>query len=162
METSIANQNFSSDDPLWYLLAEFSLSEFLSDDDRRDDRMVGLLFQAVQELGMPSQFMENIVDMLVGLAKETWVHAKQWKLESPEQIRIFCQKKILDNAKPRKTLNPYPIEHREKQKEIIPDSEANTIGGWGYFMIERGKDLLPNSSAVPRNRMDLYLYKEGE
>lgn len=162
METSIANQNFSSDDPVWVLLAELSLRDFLSDHDRRDEPTAGSLFQTVRELGVSPECMENMARMLAGVAKEASVRPKQGKLELPGRIRIFCQKKILDEAKPTKTSRSYHPGQPKQQKQIFPDSMVRKIGGWGYFMIERGDDLPPDSSAGQHNSIDLYLYKEGE
>lgn len=68
----------------------------------------------------------------------------------------------MDEANAVKTQRPDPTEQDKKQKRILPDSGANTIGGWGYFIIERGEDLSPDSFAIPHNCIDLYLYKEGE
>ena len=111
---------------------------------------------------MSPECMENIARTLVGFAKEALARYKQERLEFPGRIRIFCQKKIMDDANSAKTSRPYHTEQCRKQKQIFPDSGANTVGGWGYFMIERGEDLPPYSSAIPRNSIDLYLYKEGE
>lgn len=157
METSIANQNFSSDDPLWYLLAEFTLSEFLSDDARRDNLMTGLLFQAVQELGMSPQCMENIINMLTAPGG-----TKPGSQEFPGRIRIFCQRKNIDDANAAKTSKPFPTEHGKKQKQIFPDSGSIRIGGWAYFTIERGGNASTGSTLSSGNSIDLYLYREGE
>jgi hypothetical protein len=162
MQTSNANRNFRSDDPVWVLLADLSLGDFLSDHDRRDDSTSGYLFQTLPELGMSPECMENIARTLAGFAKEALVRDKQGRLEFPGRIRIFCQKKIVDDANAAKTPRPYHAEQGKKQNEILPNSGANTMGGWGYFIIERGEDLSPDSSAIPHNYVDLYLYKEGE
>jgi hypothetical protein len=70
--------------------------------------------------------------------------------------------KNIDDANSAKTPRPYHTQQVKKQKQIFYDSGANTIGGWGYFMIERGEDLPPDSSAIPHDYIDLYLYREGE
>jgi hypothetical protein len=162
MQTSNAIQNFRSDDPVWVLLAELSLGDFLSDHDRRGGLTVGSLFQTARELGMLPECTENIAGTQAGFAKEAVVHDKQGRLEFHGRIRIFCQNKIIDDANSEKTSRPYHTEQGKKQKQIFPDSGANTVGGWGYFMIERGEDLPPYSSAIPHNYIGLYLYKEGE
>jgi hypothetical protein len=161
MQTSNAKQNFRSDDPVWVLHAELSLRDFLSDYDRRDGPTVGLLIQTARELGMLPECTENIAGTLAGFAKEALVRTKQGRLEFPGRIRIFCQKKMIDDANSAKTSRSCRAEQDNKQKQIFPDSGANTVGGWGYFMIERGEDLPPYSSAIPHNYIDLYLYKEG-
>jgi hypothetical protein len=153
MQTSNAKQNFSSDDPVWVLLAELSLRDFLSDHDRREEPAAGFLFQALRELGMSPECMEGIARTLAGFAREL-VRTDQGRLEVPGRIRIFCQKKMIDDTNSAKSSRPYHTGQVKEQKQIFPEPGANMIGGWGYFIIERGTDLPPNS-------IDLYLYKEG-
>ena len=162
MQTSNAKQNFRPDEPIWVLLAELSLGDFLSADDRRDEPTAGFLLQTLPELGMSAECMENIARTLAGFAREALVRTKQAGLEFPGRIRIFCQKKMIDEANSVKTERPDHTAQDKKQKQILPDSGANTIGGWGYFIIERGEDSPPDTSAIPHNSIDLYLYKEGE
>jgi hypothetical protein len=159
MQTANANQNCSSYDPVWVLLAELPLVVFLSDQDWRDEPAVRFLFQTLRELGMSPESVENTAGMLAEFAKEALACTRQGRLESPGRIRMLCQKKIIDDASSVKTSRP--PESGKKQKQSFPDSRANMIGGWGYFMIERGGDLPPDSSAIPHNYIDLYLYKEG-
>jgi hypothetical protein len=160
MQTSNANQNFRSDASVWHLLAELSLGDLLSDHDRSDEPTAGYLLQTLQELGMSPECTENIARMLDEFTKEASLRYKQGRLECLGRIRIFCQKKIIDDAA--QTSRPYHTEQCKEQKQNFPDSRTNTIGGWGYFMIERGEDLPPDSSGIPHNSIDLYLYKEGE
>ncbi len=162
MQTSNAKQNFRSDDPVWILLAELPLRDFLLDRDWKDESTAGYLFQTARELGMSPECMENIAGTVTEFAEEALVRYKQEGSEFPGRIRIFCQKKIIDDANSEKTSRPYHTEQGKKQKQIFPDSGANTVGGWGYFMIERGEDLPPYSSALSHNYIGLYLYKEGE
>ena len=162
MQTSNAKRHSSSEDPVWVLFAELSLRDFLWDQDRRDESAAGALFQKLRELGMSPDCMENIAKTLARFAKEALVRTKQGRLEFPGGIRIFCQKKIIDDANAEKSSRPYSTEQGTKQKQIFPDSGTNPIGGWGYFMIERGEDLPPDSSTPPHYDIALYLYKEGE
>jgi hypothetical protein len=162
MQTSNAKENFSSDDPVWVLLAELLFSDFLSDHDRKDGLMARLMFQTIQEFGMPPECIENITRTLAGFVQEALVHQKRERLEFPGRIRIFCQKKMIEDANAASASGSDHIEQGKKQKQIFPDCEASKIGGWGYFMIERGEDLPPYSSGIPRSSIDLYLYKEGE
>ncbi|HLO27845.1 MAG TPA: hypothetical protein VK249_01840 [Anaerolineales bacterium] len=105
--------------------------------------------------------MENIARTLAEFVKEASVRTKQGRLEFHGRIRIFCQKKMIADATSAKTSRVYHPEHGKEPTKLLPDSGANTIGGWGYFMIERGEDLSP-SSALSHHSVDLYLYKEGE
>jgi hypothetical protein len=159
MQTINANQNSSSYDPVWVLLAELPLVVFLSDQDWMDEPGVRFLFQTLRELGMSPESVENTTGMLAEFVKEALAYTRQGRLESSGRIRILCPKKIIDDASSAKTSRP--PEPGKKQKQGFPDSRANIIGGWGYFMIERGEDLPPEPSAIPHNYIDLYLYKEG-
>jgi hypothetical protein len=162
MQTSNMKQNLRSNEPEWVLLAELSVRDFLSDYDRSDEPMAAYLFQTLQELGMSAVCMENIARTLAGFAEGALVHTNQAGLEFHGRIRIFWQKETMDQANTLKTQTPKPTEQDKKQKRFLPYSGANTIGGWGYFIVERGEDLLLDSSAIPHNTIDLYLYKEGE
>lgn len=162
MRTSNAKQNFRSDDPVWVLLAELSLRDFLSDDHGKDGLTAGVPFQMMRELGMPPECMDNMAKTLTGFAKEAQARTKQGMLEIPRRIRVFCQKKMIDDANSAKTSRAYHTEQGKEHAKLFPDSAANTIGGCGYFIIERGEDLPPDASAIPNNDIDLYLYKEGD
>ncbi len=111
---------------------------------------------------MSPECMENIAGTVTEFAKEALVRYKQEGPEFPGRIRIFCQKKIIDDANSEKTSRPYHTEQDKKQKQIFSDSSASRIGGWGYFSIERGGDISTDSPLSSGNSVDLYLYKEGE
>jgi len=163
MQTSNANQNFSSDDPVWVLLCELSLRDLLSDHDRKDGPMAGNLFQRVRELGMSAECMESIAKTLAGFAKEAFAHHKQGRPEFSGRIRIFCQKKIINDVNPgRSTSRSYHAEKAIEQAQMKLDSGMKMNGGWGYFLIERGGNVSIESSASSWNSVDLYLYKEGK
>ena len=162
MHKTNAKQNFRSEDHIWVPLGELSLREFLSDHNRKEGPMAGFLFQMVRKLGMSPEYMEKITRTLAGFAEEALVHHKQGMLEFPGRIRIFSQKKIIDDVNLRKTSIPCHTNQDKKHAQSFPDSGMTMIAGWGYFMIEQGEDLLPHSSAIPHNYIDLYLYKEGE
>jgi hypothetical protein len=147
-------------DPIWVLLAEFPVRDFLS--DQSEGAVAGFIFQSLRELSMSTVWKDDIAKTLAKFADEALTCTKEGSLEFAGRIRIFCQKKINDDAKSAKPSKPYQTEQGKKQKQTFPNAGANTIGGWGYFVIERGADLPPDSSAVPQNEIDLYLYKEGE
>ncbi len=136
MQLSNTGQNIRPVYPEWHFLAEFSLSEFLTELDRSGGLAAGRLFQTVRQLGMPPEHVEAMEMTLAGFAKEAPVFFKEGRLELAGRIRVFCQKKIIESG-------------------------PGVSGGWGYFMIERGKDLLPCSSTAPHSYLHLYLYKEG-
>jgi hypothetical protein len=162
MQISNDKQDFRSDNPVWVLLAELLFSDFLSDHDRKDGLMARLMFQTIQEFGMSPECMENITRTLAGFAQEALVYQKREWLEFPGRIRIFCQKKMIEDANAASASGHDHIEQGKKQEQIFPDCEASQIGGWGYFLIERGENLPPYSSGIPHTSINLYLYKEGE
>ena len=158
MQTSNGKQNFRSDDPVWVLLAELLFSDFLSDHDRRGEPTVGYLFQMVRELGMPLECVENIAMLITEFAKDSPVHYKHEGLEFPPRIRIFCQKKIIDDANAaRATSRPYHTEQAMEHSPMILDFGAKMNGGWGCFLLKRGSNVSDDSDHF----VDLYLYREG-
>lgn len=162
MDTSNAKQNFRANDPLWVLLAEFSLCDFLSDHSRKDQPTAGLLFQMVREVSMPLECVEKIARLVTEFAKESPMRSKQEGLEFPARIRIFSQKKILDDANVlRTTSRPH---HSEPVVEHLPmplDFGTKMDGGWGCFLIKRGSSVSGDASLSSHYFVDLYLYREG-
>jgi hypothetical protein len=162
MQTSNTKQNFSCDDPVWILLAELSFSDCLSNHEWEDGLMARLMFQTIQEFGMPPECTENVTRRLAGFAQGALAHQQQERLEFPARVRIFCQKKMIEDANYASASRPDRRQQGKKQKQIFPYCAAGKIGGWGYFVIERGEDLPPSSTGISHNSIDLYLYKEGE
>lgn len=161
MQTSNASQGSRSKDIEWYLLGEYSLSKFLSEHEKEGELMAALLSRTMQDLDIPLEYLENIDRMLTGFAKEALVHFKQVGLELPGYIRVFCQKKVLDNANSGKTAEPV---HAGQVMEYTPikfPSSMKMTGGWGYFIIERSGNDAGSSEGI-HPFIDLYLYKEGE
>lgn len=160
MQTSNAKRNLNCDDTGWVLLAELPFTDFLSDQDQRDEPVIRSMFQTLRELGMSPEDTENIAWTVARFSREALTPTRQGRSEFPEWIRIFCQKKMIDDVNA--TISSRLSEQDRQQKQMVPDFAVGRIGGWGYFMIERGKDLLPCSSVVPQSYLHLYLYKEGE
>jgi hypothetical protein len=157
MQTSNAKQNLGPADQVWVLLFELPSIDFLPDQDRQEGSSYRPLFQMLQELGMPPECIENIGRTVAGCAKEAAMRIQQGRQEFPGQTRIFCQKKKIDDANVAKNTPKLDMQ----QKQIFTNPRASRIGGWGYFMIERGENL-SSSSIGSQSYIDLYLYKEGE
>jgi hypothetical protein len=155
------NNKYQSDDPAWYYLAEYSLSALMPDQDVKDEFTSGQLFQTMREMGLSMDFMNSIELTLKSFAKEALANFKQGRLELPERVRIFCQKKMVEDARVAITSGFSQIEHTLENESIIRHFETNMGGGWGYFLIER-RGYLTGSSAYSSNSVDLYLYKEGK
>jgi hypothetical protein len=162
MKKSNASQNLTSSDSVWYLFAESSLIEFMSEIDRGDELKAGRLFQERQKLDIPPSSVEKIERTLKEFVREALVHYKQSKLELTGRIRVFCQIKLIDAANSAHTSELCQTEQNMEQVQMIHHPCTRMDGGWGYFLIERGGDFQPGSSVSTGNWIDLYLYKEGE
>ena len=162
MQTSSADQNIRSNNPVWYLFAEYSLSEIVTKNSKGDELTAGFLFQPFQELGVPNEWIGNIEMTLSAFAKKVLVVPfKQRRLEISASIRIFCQKKVIDDVNSTNASRP---EHTVQTMEHIPFIDpcgTSMNGGWGYFIIERSGDYAGSSQRF-HPFIDLYLYKEGE
>jgi hypothetical protein len=93
------NKKYPSDDPAWYFLAEYSFSDLMPDQDEKDEFTTGLLFQTMQEMGISIEFIDRFELTLRSFAMEALSNFKQGRLELPERVRIFCQKKWIDDAR---------------------------------------------------------------
>lgn len=133
------------------------LSEILAY-QKRDELKDGLWVQTVCELSIPLECVENIKRTLTVFASDVCVKFEQERLDMPGRVRLFCQKKIIDNANSTEITRLYHAEHPIDLIKSIHHSAAKIKGGWGYFVIEKGGDVLTDSW----NSVDLYLYKEGE
>ena len=135
MHTTNDSQESKRKSLVWYLLGEYSLSEYLPNLGKGDRSAAQQLSQMVRKLGMPVEWVENIEMVLRSLSKEALAHSPHGKVELCGQIRIFCQKKRVD----------------EDMK-----------GGWGYFVIERSTGVSTIDCTGPHHLIDFYFYKEGE
>lgn len=162
IQTSNADKHGTSNDPVWQFLAEYPLSEFLSDHDKGGEHTAGLLFQTMRELGIPPEYLEDINITLAGFAKEALVHFEQRSIELPGRIRVFCQKKMIGDANSAKTSGPYDANQAMEHAQIIHPSGTKMNEGWGYYVIERDRDLASNPGKESCRVVELYLYKEGE
>jgi hypothetical protein len=162
MQNPKDDQNSRYDDPLWCFLAEYSLSEFVADEDTEDELTAGLLSHATQDIGMPLELIQSIERTLIGFAKEAMAHFNQDSLDSPVYIRLFCQKKPIEDINSAKTSSHFNAESNAESTQINRRSDTKMNGGWGYFLIERSGVSPAGSSMSTYHLVDLYLYKEGE
>lgn len=160
MQTSNGDQDSSSNNQAWYLIAEYPFRGFLSDHDKQGEGTSGLLLQTMRELGIPLAYLEKINVALNGFAEEASLHFQQGSLELPGRIRVFCQQRMLGEANSAKT-RPVYAEQTAKHAPIKYHSSTIIKGGWGYFIIERYSDDA-GSPEITCPFVDLYLYKEGE
>ena len=184
MQKLITDQNIRSNTPVWFLLAEYTLSEIMIDQGKEDELMTGFLFQPLQELGVPPEWIGNIEMKLSEFtnkaqasikeaartrwatqneiaSRSSFAMTKQGRLERFGSIRVFCQKKLIDDVNSAITSTPGHTEQTVEHARYISPSGTTIKGGWGYFIIERSGD---DAGSAERSHpmIDLYLYKEGE
>lgn len=162
IQTSNADKHGTSHDPVWQFLAEYPLSEFLSDQDKGGEPTAELLFQTMRELGIPPRYLEDINITLAEFAKEALLHFEQRSNELPGLIRVFCQKKMIGDANSAKTSGIYNGKLAVEHAQNIQHSGTKMNEGWGYYVIERDRDLASNPGKESFRVVEFYLYKEGE
>jgi hypothetical protein len=74
---------------------------------------------------------------------------------TPICIRLFCKRGAV-------VSKHFDAKQSLETAEKVHDSEIKMNGGWGYFLIKRGKDFSTASSMECHPVIELYLYKEGE
>jgi len=162
MQTSNDDNNSIFNDPEWYFLAEFTLSELMVDVDQRGEPTVGLIHQTIRGLGITPECLDNIERALTRFAKKAMADLDRGRSELPVYIRSFCQKKTVEDVNLPKSSSQFTEQQRVDPIKIIHHSEGDLNGGWGYFLVERRGGLAPNSTGSTYSLVDLYLYKEGE
>ena len=161
MQTSNSSQHIRSNRLEWHLLAEYALSEITPHNGKGDELTAGFLSLLFRELGIPPECIENTGMAFAGLAKEALVHFKRGRVELPERIRIFSEKKAMADANSAKASAPYHAEPRKGQAPAIPYPGTKMNGGWGYFIVEQFSDDA-GSAERARPLVDLYFHKEAE
>ena len=134
MQTTNTNQGSRSNAFSWYLLGEYSLGGLLPGPEKDPQRTVELPSTMAREIDIPLEGMEPVEIALRSFASKALRQMQPEGDVHPGQIRLFCQKKILDEE---------------------------TKGGWGYFVIEKPRDACPQDDEETREVMDFYIYEEG-
>jgi len=160
MQKSSAKHKSKSTDTLWYFLVEYSLSEFTLD-DFGDKLKNGLLFQTIQDLGVPPECLKKIEMTLTGFVNQSTFHSDQGKSIFPIVIRLFVREKMLRLENSAKTAEAPQEKPTIEGAQIISPPGTQRIGGWGFFIIEKARDLPAVPAAVSPNFIDLYLYQEA-
>ena len=149
-------------DLIWCFLAEYSLRKFVVDENMASQSTTGLLFQVTQGLGMPVEFLKSIERSLMGFVREAMSHFNQDRLDSLVYIRLFCQRKTIEEIYSVRTSGQLNLEPAEEPTQKNRHYDAKKNGGWGYFLVERRGDLTPGSAVNAYHLIDVYLYKEGK
>jgi hypothetical protein len=162
MQTLHTNQSTRSNDPGWVFLAEYSLGTFLEKPDAGGELATGLLSQIARELAIPVECIHYVEKTLRSFAQEAVAQFQQGRTDLTGHIRIFCQKKMIEDACSTKTSRLHKIEQAIRAERTVRYSGRIMNGGWGYFLVERTSDSSASPSGGPSHFIDLYLYVEGE
>ncbi len=141
MQAANNQREFKNNDPIWHLIAEYSLNEVAHVKDLEAALMAGSLYQAIRDLGVPADCLNKIEDTITGAVRKAISRFKYGSPNLAVHITLFCQRKSIDGRR-----------HLTNQIK----------GGWGYFLIEKGWDLPAASHEKSHCLAELYLYREGE
>ena len=129
------------EDSTWSSVAEFSPGDNFKDEEEAAVLMVSPLFQTIRRLGLPPEYLKRIEGTVSETASGARRQSHPCLQDLPIRIRLFCTNKTLDR---------------------LYHSGGQVNGGWGYYVIERSRDL-PNASCRDLCRVvEIYLYREGE
>ncbi len=163
MKIMMANdiKNTISNDHEWYFLAKFPLNELLVDMDMRDKPESGLLFQAIRNLSIQPELIDIIETKLAGFAAQAPAKMIQRRFESPTVVRIFYRgnMEMAENVNTSASTCAGGLETASQR--VIHQPDPGTKSGWGYFLVERDGLVQPAIVGRGLNRIDLFLYKEG-
>ncbi|MGE5221970.1 MAG: hypothetical protein ACM3PY_06010 [Omnitrophica WOR_2 bacterium] len=161
MQIAHVTQDTKTNNPQWYFLAEFLLGDGLGDAATGElaDR---LLFQLLRDLGIPPECLKKIEATMTGFTREAIGQSSQGSYPSLVHLRLFCQRKIIENFYLANTSSRPDVKQPLEVARDSYGSETKSNGGWGYFLVERGGDFRGASAERPHHSIDLYLYREGE
>jgi hypothetical protein len=123
-----------NNDPVWCLIAEYSLNEVIGGEAFQAEYKLGSLYKTLRDLGVQPSYLKKLEQTITGIAPGS-------SPGLPVLVRLLCQRESIES-----------LSRLEKYRN----------GGWGYYLIEREQDL-PDVPYQERPRVvELYLYKEGE
>lgn len=161
MQTTNDSLKSKTTDPEWCFLGEFPLNELMVEMDNRDRTYSGLLFQTIRDMGLHPELLSKIECKVIGFVKEAVAQLNKRRSEKPTFIRLFCQKKTIEDVNSTKPSSQFSVELTPEASQIIRQSDVGINGGWGYFLIERTGDSLVETEERFNYFVDLFLYKEG-
>jgi hypothetical protein len=162
MQTLNTNQTTRSNDPGWVFLSEYSLRTFLEGPDAGDELATGMQSKMARELAIPVECIHHVEKTLRSFTREAVAQSQLERTDLYGRIRIFCQKKMIEDACSAKTTRLHHIEQAIGEERAVRYSDLIVNGGWGYFLVERTSDSSASPSGGPSHFIDLYLYVEGE
>ncbi len=132
---------FFSDDPIWYLLSDCSLSVDILKENLEVELSTKMLPQVNHELQLPLETLNKIKSTISAIARWTKVNSNQSVPCAPVDIYLFCHKKMI---------------------ERLNNSQDCLDGGWGYYVIEKSRNFNQTGGQEYHRVIEVYLYREGE
>jgi hypothetical protein len=115
-----------------------------------------------REPAIPPDYAENIARAFTGVIKDSFAQLKQGEVEIAGRVRVFCQKKILDDLHTaRASLPPFDTDQTTHQEQMVLQSGPKMYAGWGYYVIERGIGPICAPKTETGHVIELYIYQEG-
>lgn len=140
MQAENGNPEVNRDDPTWHFIADFSLNEVTFAEFMATELTTGSLFQAMREQNIPVECIERIKGTISEIVKGVRSSFRHRLPDLPVRFCLFSNK----TAKAR-----------------VRDSGDQMNGGWGYYVIERGRDFLNATCQECPRVVELYIYEEG-
>ena len=150
MQNVYDSQELNKDDLLWSFMGTYSLRGVPGEDNMEVELNAGSLMHTMRNLGVSPEGLEKIAGILNVTVRGAMSHFRENNPNPPLSIRLYCQRSVIPSLRPANSC-----QH--------PDPIVNTIknGGWGFFLIERGRNFLAGSQEGSHLVAELYLYKEG-
>ena len=125
---------------MWSLIAEAKFSDGTVLNDLGTSLSAGSFIEPMRELGLTLDSLKRVEGIFASVAKGLVSDKKASRSTLPVCVRLFCQRESMNGA---------------------PHLEDHMKGGWGFYVIERGRND-PNVFFQEYTRIiELYLYREG-
>jgi hypothetical protein len=141
MQETNDNHNLIFEGSTWYSVAELSSDEAGCNDEQAAVLMDRSLFQTMQRLGLPPEYIKRMEATLSEAARGAGNPSNPCLQDVPVRIRLLCSKRTFDR---------------------LNQSDDQLKGGWSYYVIEKSRDLPNDYYQDPCRMVEIYLYKEGE
>ena len=161
MQTVNNHPEFKYDDPIWYLIAEYSLSEVSQEEAPQAGLTDESILQTLRQLRLPAEQITRIESSIYGIAREVKYHIDGDKPNSPVIIRLYCQRRVT-SLFPSQPTKHFDTERSAGTLQQFHNTLTKSSGGWGHFLVEKGKVSADASQEATHCVIELYLYKEGE
>ncbi len=161
MQTVHAGNETKLNDPQWCFLAEYPITELMVDKDIRGNTKSEVLIQITDELGIGAELFKHIERTLIELTFEAMAQFDQGRYAAPT-VRLFCQRKVAERVNSIITIGQNQAGQSVNSTQRTNSPARESCGGWGYFVVERGRHMQSDPDSIAKYWVDVFLYKEGE